>query len=112
MLHELAAKSDVFVENFIPGKAKDLGFDYETLSKVNPRIMCVARTLCSRAVVRCRTLWTLFTRAVTTHTHPLTPIHTSCTSAPQFASDLGSPHQLRLDYGFRSRRAVRTAPWL
>ena len=39
LLHELAAKSDVFVENFIPGKAKELGFDYDTLARINPRLM-------------------------------------------------------------------------
>lgn len=38
---ELAAVSDVFVENYRPGVVKKLGIDYETLRCVNPRlVMC------------------------------------------------------------------------
>jgi formyl-CoA transferase len=36
---ELIKKSDVVVENYRPGTMKRLGLDYETLSKVNPRII-------------------------------------------------------------------------
>lgn len=31
------------MENFLPGKAKEMNFDYETLSKINPRLMYAAR---------------------------------------------------------------------
>lgn len=38
---ELAAVSDVLVENYRPGVMKNLGIDYETLKAVNPRlVMC------------------------------------------------------------------------
>ncbi len=36
---ELAAVSDVVVENFRPGVMKRLGFDYATLSAVNPKLV-------------------------------------------------------------------------
>ncbi len=36
---KLAEKCDVFVENFRPGVAKRLGVDYETVKKVNPKII-------------------------------------------------------------------------
>ena len=35
----LAAKSDVFVENFIPGKATSLGLGYDAVRSINPRIV-------------------------------------------------------------------------
>jgi CoA:oxalate CoA-transferase len=41
LLKELVAASDVLVENMTPGTMKKLGLDYETLSKLNPRlVMC------------------------------------------------------------------------
>lgn len=36
---QLVAQSDVLVENFRPGVMKRLGFDYETISRVNPKII-------------------------------------------------------------------------
>jgi succinate--hydroxymethylglutarate CoA-transferase len=39
ILYELARTSDVFVENFIPGKAKELGFGYEKLKEINPKLV-------------------------------------------------------------------------
>jgi CoA:oxalate CoA-transferase len=36
---ELAEKSDVFVENFVPGTMKKLGLDFETVKKHNPSII-------------------------------------------------------------------------
>jgi len=39
ILKELAARSDVFIENFTPGVAKRLGVDYAALKEVNPRIV-------------------------------------------------------------------------
>ncbi|RJF92037.1 CaiB/BaiF CoA transferase family protein [Noviherbaspirillum saxi] len=41
-LRKLAATADVFVENFKPGRMKDLGLDYATLSKLNPRLIYVS----------------------------------------------------------------------
>jgi alpha-methylacyl-CoA racemase len=38
----LASQADIVVEGFRPGVAKRLGIDYETLSKVNPRIVYAA----------------------------------------------------------------------
>ena len=39
IIYKLAKISDVVIENFRPGVAKKLGVDYETISKVNPRIV-------------------------------------------------------------------------
>ena len=39
ILYELARTSDVFVENFIPGKAEELGFGYEKLKQINPKLV-------------------------------------------------------------------------
>src|SRR3989440_6645369 len=39
VLKRLAAKADVLVENYRPDVKHRLGIDYETLSKVNPRLV-------------------------------------------------------------------------
>ncbi|MFC1588291.1 CaiB/BaiF CoA transferase family protein [Planctomycetota bacterium] len=39
LVREFAKKSDVFVENFTPGLTKRFGLDYETLKKINPRLI-------------------------------------------------------------------------
>jgi len=39
LVRELAAKSDVLVENFTPGLTKRFGLDYETINKINPRLV-------------------------------------------------------------------------
>ena len=39
ILKELATKADVLVENFRPGVKFRLGIDYETLAKINPRLV-------------------------------------------------------------------------
>jgi len=39
VLHQLAAEVDVVVENFRPGVAHRLGVDYDTLSRINPRLV-------------------------------------------------------------------------
>jgi formyl-CoA transferase len=39
MLRRLIAKSDVLVENFAPGVIERLGFSYEEVAKINPRIV-------------------------------------------------------------------------
>ncbi len=39
IIYEMVKKVDVVVENFKPGVMKNLGFDYESLSKINPRII-------------------------------------------------------------------------
>lgn len=40
VLHRLAKKADVVVDEFRPGAMQRLGADYETLKKTNPRIIC------------------------------------------------------------------------
>ena len=39
ILHQIAAKADVVVQNFRPGVLAKLGFGYADLSKINPRII-------------------------------------------------------------------------
>jgi crotonobetainyl-CoA:carnitine CoA-transferase CaiB-like acyl-CoA transferase len=41
IVHELVANADVFVLGFRPGVAERLGIDYETLSRINPRLVYV-----------------------------------------------------------------------
>ena len=36
---QMAAATDVLVENFRPGVMKRLGFDYETISRLNPKVV-------------------------------------------------------------------------
>ncbi|MFH1087763.1 MAG: CaiB/BaiF CoA-transferase family protein [Chloroflexota bacterium] len=40
VFYDLARKSDVVYENFRPGVSQRLGIDYDTLQKINPRIIC------------------------------------------------------------------------
>jgi len=40
IFHELAKKSDVVIDNFRPGVVKKLGVDFDSLKKINPRIIC------------------------------------------------------------------------
>ena len=42
VLLELVKTADVFIQNYRPGVAKRLGVDYETLSKINPRLVYVS----------------------------------------------------------------------
>ena len=39
ILHRLASKSDVMIENFRPGVTSRLSADYETLRRINPRLI-------------------------------------------------------------------------
>lgn len=38
ILYELARTSDVFVENFVLGKAKEIEFGYEKQKEINPKL--------------------------------------------------------------------------
>jgi crotonobetainyl-CoA:carnitine CoA-transferase CaiB-like acyl-CoA transferase len=42
ILLDLVRTADVFLQNYRPGVAKRLGVDYETLSKINPRLVYVS----------------------------------------------------------------------
>jgi crotonobetainyl-CoA:carnitine CoA-transferase CaiB-like acyl-CoA transferase len=42
LLLDLVKTADVFLQNYRPGVAKRLGVDYETLSKINPRLVYVS----------------------------------------------------------------------
>lgn len=44
MIRDLAAKSDVVVENFTVGTLKRYGLDYDSIAKVNPRIVYLSVT--------------------------------------------------------------------
>lgn len=39
LVYQLIVKSDVLVENFSPGVIEKLGFDYETVRRINPKII-------------------------------------------------------------------------
>ncbi|MFH1005966.1 MAG: CoA transferase [Candidatus Latescibacterota bacterium] len=41
MLRQMIPKADIFVENFAPGTIERLGFSYEQVSAINPRIIYV-----------------------------------------------------------------------
>ncbi len=44
LVKELAAESDVLIENFTPGLMKKFGLDYETLKETNPRLVYASVT--------------------------------------------------------------------
>lgn len=44
ILHRLAKDCDVLVENYLPGALKKYGMDYDTLAKVNPRLIYASVT--------------------------------------------------------------------
>ena len=44
ILHKLAAESDILVENYLPGSLKKYGMDYETVSKINPKLIYASIT--------------------------------------------------------------------
>ena len=39
LFRKLLANSDVFLENFAPGAVARMGFDFEALQKINPRLI-------------------------------------------------------------------------
>ena len=41
IIYRLVGKSDIFAQNFRPGVAERLGYGYEALSRVNPKIICL-----------------------------------------------------------------------
>ncbi|KAB5532714.1 CoA-transferase family III domain-containing protein [Coniochaeta sp. 2T2.1] len=44
ILHKLAATCDILVENYIPGALKKYGMDYDTIHKINPRLIYASIT--------------------------------------------------------------------
>ncbi|KAF4629260.1 hypothetical protein G7Y89_g8884 [Cudoniella acicularis] len=44
VLHKLAQESDILVENYLPGTLKKYGMDFETLHKINPRLIYASIT--------------------------------------------------------------------
>ncbi|KAI1764291.1 CoA-transferase family III domain-containing protein [Hypoxylon sp. FL1150] len=44
ILHKLAAKCDILVENYLPGTLKKYGMDFETLHKINPGLIYASIT--------------------------------------------------------------------
>ncbi|TVY85104.1 Succinate--hydroxymethylglutarate CoA-transferase, partial [Lachnellula suecica] len=44
ILHKLVAESDILVENYLPGSLKKYGMDFETLNKINPRLIYASIT--------------------------------------------------------------------
>lgn len=48
VIHDLIPKIDVIVENFSPGTIGRLGFDYESVRKLNPRVVMCSISLCGQ----------------------------------------------------------------
>jgi succinate--hydroxymethylglutarate CoA-transferase len=44
ILHKLAAQSDILVENYLPGTLEKYSLDYDTLSKLNPKLIYASIT--------------------------------------------------------------------
>ncbi|XP_046142381.1 succinate--hydroxymethylglutarate CoA-transferase isoform X1 [Osmia bicornis bicornis] len=44
IIYELAKKCDVLIENYVPGKLKDMGLGYEDISKIAPHIVYCSLT--------------------------------------------------------------------
>ncbi|KAK3319073.1 CoA-transferase family III domain-containing protein [Apodospora peruviana] len=44
ILHKLAAKCDILVENYIPGALKKYGMDFDTINKINPGLIYASIT--------------------------------------------------------------------
>ena len=44
ILHKLAAKCDILVENYIPGALKKYSMDFETIHKINPGLVYASIT--------------------------------------------------------------------
>nr|POE78626.1 succinate--hydroxymethylglutarate coa-transferase [Quercus suber] len=44
ILHKLAADCDVLVENYLPGALKKYGMDYDSVAKINPRLVYASIT--------------------------------------------------------------------
>ncbi|KAK7932210.1 CAIB/BAIF family enzyme [Apiospora marii] len=44
ILHKLAAECDILVENYLPGSLKKYGMDFDTLHKINPRLVYASIT--------------------------------------------------------------------
>jgi succinate---hydroxymethylglutarate CoA-transferase len=44
ILHQLAAKCDILVENYIPGALKKYGLDFETVHEINPSLIYASIT--------------------------------------------------------------------
>jgi crotonobetainyl-CoA:carnitine CoA-transferase CaiB-like acyl-CoA transferase len=48
IVRDLVSKVDVMVENFAPGVIARMGFDYKTVSAINPRIVMASISLCGQ----------------------------------------------------------------
>ncbi|KAG0327927.1 Gamma-tubulin complex component 3, partial [Podila humilis] len=44
LIYDLVRKCDVLVENYVPGKLAEMGLDYQTVSKINPRLVYASIT--------------------------------------------------------------------
>lgn len=44
VLHKLIKNCDILVENYLPGSLKKYGMDYETVSKINPKLIYASIT--------------------------------------------------------------------
>ncbi|MEE8352835.1 MAG: CoA transferase, partial [Dehalococcoidales bacterium] len=42
VIHRLAERADILVESFSPGRARHLGLDYDSLAKINPKLVYCA----------------------------------------------------------------------
>ncbi|UCD85311.1 MAG: CoA transferase [Deltaproteobacteria bacterium] len=44
IVYRLVEKADITIQNYAPGVAEKLGIDYETLSRINPRLIFISST--------------------------------------------------------------------
>lgn len=44
VLHKLAASCDILVENYLPGTLKKYGMDFDTIHKINPKLIYASIT--------------------------------------------------------------------
>ncbi|KAJ1985710.1 hypothetical protein H4R33_003819 [Dimargaris cristalligena] len=51
IIHQLVAKCDVLVENYIPGKLEALGYGYDELSRINPAL--IYASISGKLIIMC-----------------------------------------------------------
>jgi len=78
ILHRLAKDCDVLVENYLPGALKKYGMDYESIAKINPKLVYASITGYGQTgPYSNRAGYDVMVEAFVSLTHPLLASHTS-----------------------------------